>query len=252
MSGGMYVNGFDTGLIGVTVTNVVGATAKFAPRTRKVYGRAGLVRTTVVPEVEPRTLTVGVVVRGATPAAMEANLSLLAGLFLADVNVSFETTQDRYLRCVLTTLTIAPHTGPQFVNTTTGAVLSLTAIDPYWQDASVVMNSFNTVAVAMVLGTAPSTPLLRISGAATDPVVTYRDAAGNAKQTLGLTITLAATDYLDIDCDTMTIQKSVSGTVTDALSTLASGDFLVLDPADAPTLEVDSGTGKAFYRRGWL
>jgi phage-related protein len=251
MSGGMYVNDFDVGLIGATVINATYTTPPLSYPARDIYGRAGQARTGSLAKVGTRTLNVTATVRGSTVTAMEANLDALRALFMAEADVRFETTPDRAVRCVLANMALTPINGPQFLNTACIVALSLTAYDPYAYGVYLSAAALTPVPVPVSLGSAPSTPLLRINGA-TDPVVTVRDAAGNMKQTLGLVITLGANDYIEVDCDAMTITKSVAGTRTDALSTLDSGDFLVLDPADNPTIEVDNGGGEALYRKAWL
>jgi hypothetical protein len=112
---------------------------------------------------------------------------------------------------------------------------------------------------AIPLGTAVSAPTIRIMGAATNPVLTYRNAGGTVKQTMGFTVTLASTDYLEINGELFSITKYASGVASNGMALWTSGDFPALDPQDGypsidsyPTLEVSAGTGEVLYRRTWL
>lgn len=138
---------------------------------------------------------------------------------------------------------------------------TVTCPEPVWRETTMQVIGFNATARAMPLGTAPVAPLIRIMGAATNPTLKYKNASGQTLNTCQFTITLASTDYLLIDCANGLIQKSVSGTVSDARSTFVStNDALpVLDPADGdyinsvwPMLTVDLGTAVAIYaKRHW-
>ena len=251
----LYINDFDTSAIGLVVAGVpdIGNIPATAPVTRALYQRAGLVQVATSPKLAERTITVRGTIVATTVVQRDQYLDALKALCLSNlVEVRFLQPTDRFWRAYLTRLVTTPFSGPQFLAAAVQVELTFTAYDPIGYSLSVRASAFGAAPLAAPAGTAPSAPLLRLSGG-TDPVVTLRDAAGVARQTIGFTITLAAGDYLDVDCQTMTITKSVSGTVTDALSTLASGDFLVLDPAyGALTLEVNSGTGVAFYRKAWL
>jgi phage-related protein len=117
----------------------------------------------------------------------------------------------------------------------------------------------NSIRTGIPLGTAVSAPLIRVLGAATNPVITYRDKSGAVRQSMTLTITLAATDYLEIDCELFTITKYVSGVASNGITLLTAGDFIALDPQDGdyangvwPTLEISAGSAEVLYRKAWL
>ncbi len=119
--------------------------------------------------------------------------------------------------------------------------------------------------VSLLLGSAPSAALIRIfspAGSVTNPVLTYRDIAGNARASLTLTQVLGqSTDYLEVNMDTKVITRSLSGVVTGPVP-IAAGDFFALDPADGdqvnaigPTLAVTASAGSptavVMYRRAY-
>ncbi len=133
--------------------------------------------------------------------------------------------------------------------------------DAYWSDLQPTSRLLGATRATLPLGTAPSTPIIRLMGSATSPVVTYRDAGGVAQKVATLTsITLAATnDWLDLDMRTGKITLSASGVVTNQLAQV-TGDFpWGFDPQDGdyatsawPTLEVSSGSGVAYWWKNWL
>jgi len=130
----------------------------------------------------------------------------------------------------------------------------------YITDSAPLPYGFGPTATPMPLGTAPVAPVIQIMGAVTNPVLTYRSAAGAALAAITFTIALAGTDYLEIDCGTWRVEKIVSGTRSDAYSVYAgqADNLPLLDPADGlqvygsyPTLEVSGGSGLALYPRMW-
>ena len=132
--------------------------------------------------------------------------------------------------------------------------------DAYWKAAEPTLRALAVAATryTLPLGTAPSSPIIRIM-AATNPVLTYRSAGGTSLRTMTFTVTLASTDYLDINMQTRKIVKYASGTASNGASLLTSGDFpWAFDPADGdvatsawPTLEVSTGTAEALYWKSY-
>lgn len=128
---------------------------------------------------------------------------------------------------------------------------------PYSQELEPTSRVITTTARALALGNAPSSPIIRIMGAATNPVLTYRDAGGTAQKTLTITGTLAATnDWLDIDMRTGVIRKYASGVITNGFESYTiTGDFpWAFDPQDGdyltsgwPTLTCSAGTCIAYW-----
>lgn len=140
--------------------------------------------------------------------------------------------------------------------------LRLACLESYWQAVEPSSRVLGATRATLVLGTAPSTPIIRIMGSATNPVVTYRDAGGTAQRTITLTITLAATtDWIDLDMRTRKITKYLSGVVTNGYTTMSTtSNFpFAFDPQDGdfftsawPTLEVSAGTGIAYWNKAYL
>lgn len=137
-----------------------------------------------------------------------------------------------------------------------GAEVSFRVIcsDAYWRDQEPTSRVLGATRATLPLGTAPSSPVIRLIGAATTPVLTYRDAGGASTRTLSMG-TLNANEWYDIDTRQGTLTKYVSGTASESLGAISAGDFpWALDPQDGdwttsqwPTLEVSSGTGIAYW-----
>lgn len=128
--------------------------------------------------------------------------------------------------------------------------ITLVCDDPYARDTTDQTVAFTT-ATPIPLGNAPSGGVITITGG-TDPIITYRDSAGNIVQTMGFTGTGSP---LVVDLDDFL--ASVGG--TNVIDKLTSGSFIELSPLDGdyisaawPTLEVNSGSGSITYRRAYL
>jgi len=256
----MYVDDVDTSADGLVVASVTGLgdVPTVEPITRERWGWQGLLETAPsVPKIKPRVITVTGILKAASVATLETNLDTLKRRFTANSQrVRFVNIANREWIARLTELAITPvGQGGQFVNPWVNITLKLTALDPYGYDTSdTTVTSITDSDKAAAVGTAPSRPVLRCTGAATNPLWTYKDGSGNTITTLQLTISVAGGDYVEVDCEAMTIKKSVSSVITDALDTLTSGDFITLHPRDgaSPTLRLSSGTGLATYRKAWL
>jgi phage-related protein len=128
-----------------------------------------------------------------------------------------------------------------------------------------------TTATAIPLGTATSKgnisvpSKIRITGAASFPILTYKNSAGATIAEMSFTgYSPLASDFIEIDLARGLVTKSVSGQVSNAMNALAPGwNFPALDPADGvyltsswPTLEITSvlgpvGTGLATYTKAY-
>jgi hypothetical protein len=136
-----------------------------------------------------------------------------------------------------------------------------TCPDPTWRESEPTSQILGATRQTLALGTAPSTPIIRIMGSATNPVLTYRNAGGTAIKTCTFTVTLAAADdWLDIDMRTGLCVLSDNAVTSNGLSYLSAGDFpWAFDPQDGdygtsawPTLEVSAGTGVAYWWKRYL
>jgi len=173
------------------------------------------------------------------------------------LELRFADQPDKVLDAVCDNVGVTPASPVSFVEP--GLVVSLSFIAPraYKRDRWSRMVSFSS-RTEIPLGDLPSAGKIVVMGACTNPTVTYRAASGESVQTFGITLTMAATDYVTIDLAKRTITKSVSGTETRVDSIRSSGYFFNPDPADGspgwtdwPTLEVDAGSGLYLYERNW-
>lgn len=180
------------------------------------------------------------------------------------IQVNDGSTPTRIVRGSLRTLAISPLV-PSLSGLAVRVAASFLCGDPTWRSLDPYFVAAPTAATrySLPLGTAPSNPIINIMGSSTNPVITYRNAAGTAVWTLTITLTLAATnDWLKLDCTRGTITKSVDGTVTTVYDVLTSGqsDFpRAFDPQDGdyttsqwPTIDCSSGSAEAIYHKRYL
>lgn len=208
-----------------------------------------------------------------------ARLLVVRGHLLADTvalrNVAFDTlkgrcfagdtvrlrfvdqgTREWVARCI--GIQVDPR-GQQFIEPGLALALSFVCESPYGRDTSdSVVDGITTTLTAIPLGTAPSRPLIRITGPATNPLLAYAHFDATVLQTLQLTGSIAGGDYVEIDMDRMTITQSVASVLSSALTMRTAGSFFALDPAAGsyaaaqwPTVNVSSGTARVTYRKRW-
>lgn len=213
--------------------------------------RQGLTRQASASAEGVREIRIAGHVKGNTVADARAKLDALALALERDpVRLRFPDHPTRYVSVQLTRGVTTP-ASPQFIQRILPVELLFTAFDPYFYDDYPTLIALRATATRLVLGTAPSRPVITIRGPATNPVVTFRNSNGATVQTFSLTITLISGDTLVVDCDALTIRLNGATSRMDALT---SGDFLTMDPVLAgqlPTLTLSSGTGEATYRRAW-
>lgn len=239
----------------------------FPDRRTGLPGRVGTVRLAREDESSPRRIIlVGTLF--ATPSegvsTLRSHLDELKGrLYDGDIEVRFSDDEERvfYGRTENVGHTAIP---PALTQRGMRLRVPILCSDPliYARRSTVV--PFAAAAAQLPLGTAPSTPLLRIGtapgGAATNPTITYKDHRGDTITTLALTYTFGASEWLDIDCE---LAKITDESDANQISALTSGDFPVFDPHDAsgesgpyPTIEISAATGaidfaEAHYRKAW-
>lgn len=268
MPGAFFVNDFDTRLLGFYPPGTTGGPGitgwadglALKPSLATLPGRAGaLVLQSSVGPSDPRQVVVSGTLRGATVAALiAARKELKARCSAGLVELRFADDSAVALLGYCTGMA-ASGISPMLLRPWCELALTFTCPDPYAYTKSPTVVGFGASAIPCPLGSGPVAPLLRIFGAATNPVVTLRNAVGAALATAGFTITLGANDYLEADCGAMQVSKCVAGTITRDDTLLTSGNFLTLDPTDGgygtatwPTLEVSAGTAEAIYRRAWV
>jgi len=265
----LYVNGVDVSTLGVGVTSVGAAWS--SPTVERAsaspFATFGAIAATESTHA-PLVLELGLLL-DADRVDRVTDLDAVHRLFTGLLEIRFGDT-DRVVYGLLEQGAVVGESGgaADWVHTRGPLALSWTIVchDPLRYDQDVTGVGFSSSAAALPLGTAPSAGLVTIYGAATNPTLTYRDQVGDAllpvsgdSVTMGFTATLGADDALEVDLAAKKVTRIDAGVRSDALSTLTSGWFFALDPADGnaaasswPTLEVSSGTALATYRRAWL
>lgn len=152
---------------------------------------------------------------------------------------------------------------PTNLNGWASATLSFLLPDPYAVDTTDTTETETPIAAIEVeVGTGPTYCVVTITGAATDPTLTYRDKDGNVIGTMAFSVTLTGDDALIVDAtDGGSVTLDEDGTLSDGLALLASGyDFPIFRPehanrgaSDWPTVEVSSGAALSVsYRKRWI
>lgn len=212
-----------------------------------------------------RTVSIGFIVQASSESTLYATLDKIKDVCadgLVEIQTPYSTT--RALYGVLQSLECEAFT-PTLLNGWLRGTITFLCANPYQWDMSPTTVAFTT-ATDIPLGTAPSAgrddwaAIITITGAATNPTLTYKDYTGATVGTMAFTLTVAAGDSIVIDCGRRTVNKIVSGVTSNAISTLAAGyAFPALAPDDAsfasslwPTLAASAGTGSITYYRAWL
>lgn len=259
----LYVNEYDTSRHGLIIERVDGWIDGLSAveRVSQLPGRVGAVILPPETETSPRTIQVSGVMKGTSLSNLRTLIEQLkARLYAGTVEARFVDHSDRFVLARCSQFSV-PATAPQFMNPMTRVGFTLFCPDPLVYATQPTIVGFASAKGALPLGTAVSAPIIRIMGSATNPVLTYRDITGAVKQTMGFTVTLAATDYLEIDCELAQITRYISGvgSQNNAQALWTSGDFPVFDPQDGdvengayPTIEVSAGSGETAYRRSWI
>lgn len=250
----LIVDGFDMSTIGLIVDNKIagfedGPTVQWSAL--RIPQRIGGVVTAAAPAYSFRQLSVPVNVLGSTRAEMQDRLDEIKWRLSPDeIVVMFAHDETREYRARVdqsTVTTIAPALTQRGVKMT----IKMTCHDPRKYAITDTVTAF-TSATAMVLGTAPSHPVLRLTGG-TNPIVIYKDSS--AVEQGRMEFTWSGT-WIDVDMQNKTILDNTGANQADALTT---GDFFMLDPHDGdyvtpswPTLEVSGGgSGQATYRKNY-
>lgn len=210
-------------------------------------------------QVRPRQLVISGAVRAASAQALEAAVDALKALLLSggEVEVRFSTAPDRVHYARVESVQV-PGIPPVMRQRVSRFSATLRCDVPLAFERTGRIVSFAHAPAELELGTGPSAPVIRISGPATDPVITYRDAWGREVAKLEITADLDATEYLVIDCARMEVTDQSGAWVNEVLS--AGSDFPVFHPEDAveggpwPTIEVSPAPAAAevLYRRSWV
>lgn len=256
----VYINDTDINDLGLRVTDFGEwwSGPSYERGSAAPYGLMGSVPATEA-TVKPKALTLSMALPSATVAGRVAALDTVRHHLRGLLEVRFGDDSDRVAYGLLESDS-TPARWPEvaFVTGDLAPRLQIVFYDVAKYDRGGSVVGFDSTRRQIPLGTAPSGGKIFIHNA-TDPVLRYRSASGTIEQSMTFTVTLASTEALEIDLGAMTVTKISSGTRTDALSTLTSGWFFHLDPADGdggnsvyPTLETTTGTAEIRYRKRYV
>jgi hypothetical protein len=256
MAGELYINGQDTGTLGLVVAR---AEADYSGpprrvRTSPVPGRYSEVVLSAPRRQEFRGKRIRVQghVLGTDYAQVQLRLSWLKA-WMSDDNLRIRFANDTLREAVgyLEQFT-ATARGGAFVSTGRAVLIEFFCPDGRRRKTTQNTPSLSTSPASITLGDSPSGGVIRIDGAVTDPVLTYKHYDGTTLATMSFTRVLSGGQYLDIDLDNRTI---VDHAAANAINDLDAGsDWFLLDPRDGditsyeyPTLTLSGGTGTATY-----
>ena len=250
----LIVDGFDMSTIGLIVDNKLDGFEDGPDLTwpsQQIPQRIDSIVTSSSPTYRDRTITVRGTVLGATRAEMQTTLDMIKWRLSPDeVLVRFAHDETREYRARAKRTAVTP-IAPALTQRGFSVNIQFVCNDPRKYAISDTVTAFTT-ATAMALGTAPSHPVLRLTGG-TNPIVIYKDSS--AVEQGRMEFTWAGT-WIDVDMLNRTIIDNASA---NQATTLTTGDFFTLDPRDSdyvtpawPTLEVSGGgSGQATYRKNY-
>ena len=249
----LIVDGFDMSTIGLVVDNGLkgfedGGGLKW--KNVRIPHRMDAIVTSSSPEYRDRQITVPATVLGETRAEMDAFLDEIKYRLSPDeVLVRFAHDETREFRVRVDQATVTT-IAPALIQRGTKIAIRMVCFDPRKYAISDTVQAFSG-ATSMVLGTAPSHPVLRLTGG-TNPIVIYKDSS--AVEQARMEFTWSGT-WIDVDMLNKTI---IDNAGANQASALTGGDFFMLDPRDGdyptptwPTLQVSSSSGQATYRKNY-
>ena len=176
-----------------------------------------------------------------------------------EVELSFSDDTDRFWFGRFAGFTTAPHPYEKPA-TLLPCTLAFDLVRPFAYGAEEQVMGIVNADTDIPLGSEPTFDLvLRIVGPATDPIVRYKNSAGETVAEIGLTVTLGASEWVELDMAAGTIIDD-SDVNRAAIRDTDAAWPLVLDPADGeswrssplwPTLRCTSGTMRATYRKAY-
>lgn len=246
--------GFDLSTLGLRVETVGGWRAGSQSwRSAVLLGRAGAALLDRAPTEDVRKLTVTGRLFGTSRADVDARfVKIVARLNRGEVKLITVDAPTLEFRGYLESWAIEPGQ-PQLIEKRPAVTFTFVCLDPWLYATSDTVVPFTT-ATAMPLGSAPSLPVITLTGVGAGAVLTYKDSLGVTKG--ALTLTTAGTYTLDMAAGT--IVRSAANAMADLV--LGSLFPLALDPVHGetyldvptyPTLAVSSGAGSASYRKGY-
>lgn len=253
----VWLDGIDAADLGLTVVGSGIPGSMDGPQvshgTVAVPGRWGAVRTGVRSADGAYVVTVTADVNAGTPGALAGALDVVKGALggrVITVRTAYQ--PDREWSGVLGALQVEPWSS--WLDGRVTVTLPVVCDSPLASALSGTIVGFGATPTPIPLGTEASTPVVRLIGPATNPVLIYRDHRGVERSRFGLTGVLGASDYAAVDMRSHGIAVSLAGVASDALGWRTSGRYFALDPIDGdraagawPTLEVTAGAGLVLY-----
>lgn len=216
--------------------------------------RMGELLTAADPVVAPRDGKIKLLMRATSVAQRLANEDAIAALgYGSTVEIIRSDLTTRALYGRLTQCFPVPR-GARLAALVSDITIGVRCLDPLAYEVGLSTYGFGSTRTAMPGGNTPWSPRTIISNTTgaglTNFTLTQRNAAGDVVATMVLTGTLASGDELHVEHALMSILKKVSNVFSTARSWLTSGTYFVLRPGD--TLEVDKGSGSAFYWKSYF
>ncbi|HEY9466791.1 MAG TPA: hypothetical protein VIR54_27030 [Vicinamibacterales bacterium] len=152
--------------------------------------------------VESRTLPLKFLVRPASFTNRQAQIDALVAQFPGTIEVATVDAPDRVSYGTLRGMTVTTKFAA-FANADVTADCQIECDDPLWYDRTPVLTWIPSgTRKWIVMGTGPARRMLiRVQGAATNPVVILRDQTGTEVQRMTLTGAPSSTQWIEINCD---------------------------------------------------
>jgi hypothetical protein len=254
----MVVNGVDLSTFDLWVESPQGLMDSPQVRDQPVPSRrAGAFVVPRAASLQPRQWTVNATLISPTVAQFQAQWdkvkAVLANTWL---EVVFEPWTDRVLLCRYqgASLGVGPLAMP-------GGRITLTFLAPSPYLVAPQVDSYGLGAgeeVRPVLGTAPSSFVVRFVGPATQPSLIYYDVNGRVRGQISIAGSIVAREWIEFDTATLTVVKvDVNSLRRNGAPSVASTTTLfALDPDDGtadegPSIRLDQGTAMVYVRRAW-
>lgn len=234
-------------------------------QTTSVVQRAGVLLGTARPTIEPRQLRLQGYLTGSSLSDATTKLDALkAGIGTGPCRIATAWDTGREYWGVLTGAPAGPNSA--YWQTYLAVELDFLLFDPLAYATTDETVTFGTSPTAIPLGTGPSrgnravASSIRIEGAATTPILLYKNSDGLVVAEMSFTgYSPASGDRIDIDLARGLVTKTISGVPSNAMGDLFPGwNFPALDPNDGvygvsawPTLQVSSGNGSVSYRKAY-
>lgn len=255
----LTINGTDPRTLGLVVAEVSGwlddPVRRYAAAS--VEGRDGQLVLDGTPDVASVRMVIRGVVVGSSAADARAQLDSLKWLFAAPSLVVRFTDQAGRLKTALCERFAVAAGAAQMIARHLAVEIELVAHDPYTYDEADTTVGYTGGDTGLPQGTGPVRPVITITGASTNAVITLKKYDGTTYGTLGLTISTVAGDSLVIDCAKRTVR--LNG--VNRLAALSSGDFFVIEPSTLanrltganPSYAVAgvTGTTSVTYKKAW-